>query len=40
MDLDDYDTADQVGHGMENTCHSFSTPVMATAVRMKGSSRR
>ena len=40
MDLDDYDTADEVGHGMENTCHTFSTGVMATAVRMKGSSRR
>ncbi len=40
MDLDDYDTADEVGHGMENTCHTFSTAVMETAVRMKGSSRR
>ena len=37
---DDYDTADEVGHGMENTCHTFSTSVRATAVRMKGSSRR
>lgn len=40
MDLDDYDTADEVGHGMENTCHTFSTAVMTTAVRMKGSTRR
>jgi len=40
MDLDAYDTADEVGHGMENTCHTFSTAVVTTAVRMKGSSRR
>ncbi len=39
MDLDDYDRADEVGHGMTDTCHTFSTGVMASALRIKGSSR-
>ena len=39
MDLDDYATAADVGHGMENTCHTFSTSVMGVALRMKGSTR-
>ena len=39
MDLDDYERASEVGHGMADTCHTFSTAVMETAVRMKGSSR-
>ncbi len=39
MDLDDYDRASDVGHGMENTCHTFSTAVSPVALRMKGSSR-
>ena len=39
MDLDDYERASEVGHGMTDTCHTFSTAVMETAVRMKGSSR-
>jgi len=40
MDLDDYDRASEVGHGMENTCHTFSTEVMGSSLRIKGSSRR
>ena len=40
MDLDDYSTAAEVGHSMENTCHTFSTSVMGVALRMKGSTRR
>lgn len=39
MDLDDYATAAEVGHGMENTCHTFSTGVMDVALRMRGSTR-
>jgi hypothetical protein len=39
MDLDDYATAADVGHGMENTCHTFSTGVQEVALRMKGSTR-
>jgi hypothetical protein len=39
MDLDDYATAADVGHGMENTCHTFSSSVMGVALRMKGSTR-
>jgi hypothetical protein len=40
MDLDDYEVAAEVGHGMENTCHTFSTSVMGVALRMKGSTIR
>jgi hypothetical protein len=40
MDLDDYAVAADVGHGMDNTCHTFSTGVMDVALRMKGSTRR
>jgi hypothetical protein len=40
MDLDDYETAAEVGHSMENTCHTFSTSVMGVALRMRGSTRR
>jgi Protein of unknown function (DUF2889) len=39
MDLDDYERASEIGHGMENTCHTFSTSVMDVAFRMKGSTR-
>jgi Protein of unknown function (DUF2889) len=37
MDLDDYETAAEVGHNLANTCHTFSTSVMGVALRMKGS---
>jgi hypothetical protein len=39
MDLDDYEVAADVGHGMDNTCHTFSSSVMGVALRMKGSTR-
>ena len=39
MDLDDYEVAADVGHGMENTCHTFSTGVQDVALRIKGSTR-
>jgi hypothetical protein len=39
MDLDDFETAAEVGHGMADTCHTFSTSVMGVALRMKGSTR-
>jgi hypothetical protein len=39
MDLDDYEVAADVGNGMENTCHTFSTSVMGVALRVKGSTR-
>lgn len=37
MDLDDYERASEVGHVMADTCHTFSTDVMETALRIKGS---
>ena len=37
MDLDDYERASEVGHAMADTCHTFSTDVMETALRIKGS---
>src|SRR5262245_10525840 len=40
MDLDRFETAADVGQGMENTCHTFSTDVMGRALRIKGSTRR
>ncbi|MET0160029.1 MAG: hypothetical protein ABW279_11145, partial [Acidimicrobiales bacterium] len=40
MDLDDYERASEVGHGMADTCHTFATDVMDTALRIKGSTRR
>ena len=40
MDLDDYETAAEVGHNLADTCHTFSTSVMGVALRMKGSTRR
>jgi hypothetical protein len=40
MDLDDYERASEVGHGMADTCHTFSTAVMETALRVKGATRR
>jgi hypothetical protein len=40
MDLDRFDRASDVGHGMEGTCHTFSDGVREVALRMKGSTRR
>ena len=40
MDMDAWDRASDVGQGMENTCHTFATDVMASALRVKGSTRR
>lgn len=40
MDLDDYDRACEVGHGMDGTCHTFTPGVMEQALRVRGSSRR
>jgi hypothetical protein len=40
MDLDDYERASDVGHGMEGTCHTFSPGVMSSALRVRGSTRR
>jgi hypothetical protein len=39
MDLDDYERASDIGHDMADTCHTFSTDVMETALRVRGSSR-
>jgi len=39
MDLDQYETAADVGHGMDDTCHTFSRSVSPVALRMKGSTR-
>jgi len=40
MDLDLFERASDVGHGMEGTCHTFSPGVQEVALRMKGSTRR
>lgn len=40
MDLDDYQRASDVGHGLDGTCHTFTPGVMEVALRMRGSSRR
>ncbi len=39
MDLDVYDRASEIGHGMAGTCHTFTPGVAEVALRMKGSTR-
>lgn len=39
MDLDDFATAADVGHDLDDTCHTFSVGVKDVALRMKGSTR-
>jgi hypothetical protein len=39
MDLDEVERASDVGHGMDNTCHTFTTGVMEHALRIKGATR-
>jgi len=39
MDLDVFETADQLGETVRGTCHSFQPATIESAVRMKGQTR-